>query len=340
MAVMFSAVSRRKMIKSCAVTVAAAMAGGLLVEKNARGELISPPPVSASPRRVLRFAHPTDIHVQPELRSAQGMAAAFRHMMALEDPPRMILVGGDLPLDVNVTPFFRSAQLWSLYRKTLEDNVPPSVPIHHAIGNHDIWGLDKQACRATGTEAFFGKKWFLDEFGYSSTYYSFNMAGWHFIVLDSIVPDGTGRSEAGFSCRIAGDQLDWLKSDLSSTPPAMPVVVVSHVPIISAATFFERRRTMEPDIVIGHRRMHSDYETLNSIFLEHRNVKLCLSGHLHLLDRTEYDGVTYICDGAVCGDFWKGPTLQTPEGYGLIDLFDDGSFNHRYMTYGWRASGA
>jgi 3',5'-cyclic AMP phosphodiesterase CpdA len=149
-----------------------------------------------------------------------------------------------------------------------------------------------------------------------------------------------GMGETGFTCRIGGDQLDWLKSDLSSTPTAMPVVVVSHAPIISVATLFERHRSLEPDIVIGHRRMHTDFDALNSIFLEHRNVKLCLSGHLHLLDRTEYDGVTHICDGAVCGNIWKGPRLQTPEGYGLIDLFDDGSFAHRYMTYGWRAPAA
>jgi 3',5'-cyclic-AMP phosphodiesterase len=340
MSVMFGTVSRRKMMKGGAVTIAAAVAGGLLVDKGVRGEMTSPPLDSASPRRVLRFAHPTDIHVQPELRGAEGMTAAFRHMMGLEDPPRMILVGGDLPMDVNATPFTGSAMLWSLYRKILADNVSASVPIHHAIGNHDIWGLDRRASGAAGNEAFFGKKWFLDEFGYSSTYYSFDMAGWHFIVLDSIDVDGSGRGERGFSCRIVGDQLDWLKSDLSSTPQNMPVVVVTHAPIISVAAFFERGRPMEPEIVIGHRRMHGDCETLNSIFLEHRNVKLCLSGHLHLLDRTEYDGVTHICDGAVCGDLWKGPRLQTPEGYGLIDLFDDGSFTHRYVTYGWRATGA
>ncbi len=340
MADMLRSVSRRKMMKSFAVTVASAVAGGLLVDKGARGEVISPPPVSASPRRVLRFAHPTDIHVQPELQGAEGMAAAFKHMMALEDPPRMILVGGDLPMDINASPYPRSSMLWSLYKTILADNVPASVPIYHAIGNHDIWGLDKQACQTAGNEPFFGKKWFLDEFGYSSTYFSFNMAGWHFIVLDSIVVDRTARNDAGFSCRIVGDQLDWLKSDLSSTPPTTPVVVVTHAPIVSVAAFFERPWDQERDIVIRHQRMHRDYEMLNAMFLEHRNVKLCLSGHIHLLNRTEYDGVTYISDGAVCGDIWKGPRLQTPEGYGLIDLFDDGSFGHQYMTYGWRASRA
>jgi hypothetical protein len=60
------------MIKSCAVTVATAVAGGWLVDLDARGQEISSAGQSPSPRRVLRFAHPTDIHVQPELQGAQA----------------------------------------------------------------------------------------------------------------------------------------------------------------------------------------------------------------------------------------------------------------------------
>jgi 3',5'-cyclic-AMP phosphodiesterase len=331
--------SRRTLIKSCAATAVTALAAGLLLDNNAlQGERSARAGFQASsPRRVLRFAHPTDIHVQPELDGAAGMAAAFRHMMDLSDPPQMILVGGDLPMDVNATPFAGSESLWSLYKNTLAENVPATVPVHHAIGNHDIWGLDRRACRTSGREALFGKQWFLDEFGYTSTYYSFDMAGWHFIVLDSIDPD---TSKKDFDCRLGTKQTQWLTSDLAATPAGMPVVVVSHVPIVSVTTFFERPRETDRDIRIEHRRMHSDYQAINEIFLRRPNVKLCLSGHTHLVDRTEYDGVTYICDGAVCGNFWKGPWLQTREGYGLIDLYEDGSFSHRYVEYGWKAQPA
>ena len=75
-------------------------------------------------------------------------------------------------------------------------------------------------------------------------------------------------------------------------------------------------------------------------------VKLCLSGHVHLNDRVEMgvpgapaDGakVTYICDGAVCGSWWDGRKAQCDEGYGVVDLYDDGTFEHRYVAYGWKA---
>jgi Icc protein len=89
--------SRRSVLKTSAVTLAAA-AGGSLVNPFARGQQ-TPDLFAVGPKRVLRFAHPTDIHVQPELHGDRGMAAAFKHMFALKDPPEMILTGGDLPMD-------------------------------------------------------------------------------------------------------------------------------------------------------------------------------------------------------------------------------------------------
>jgi hypothetical protein len=314
--------------------VAAVVAGGVLGTTDARGAEPVEPAAPISARRALRFAHPTDIHVQPELHGGEGMAAAFRHMMSLKDPPQMILTGGDLPMDIAATEQPRSAMLWKLFKKVLANEVPSSLPIHHAIGNHDIWGRDKDACNATGKEPFFGKRWFLDEFGYAKTYYSYDMAGWHFIVLDSFDFDKSGSE---YTSRIVGEQLDWLKADLRATAPTTPIVLLTHVPIISAANFFDHKTEIDTDITVLRTRMHVDYRELDKLFGRYPNVKLCLSGHLHLLDRVEYNGVTHICDGAVCGDKWKGPRQRTPEGYGLIDLYADGTFSHQYVSYGWHA---
>jgi hypothetical protein len=82
--------------------------------------------------------------------------------------------------------------------------------------------------------------------------------------------------------------------------------------------------------------MHIDARRIKDFFLKHPNVKLCLSGHVHLWDRLEYNNVTYVCNGAVCGGWWKGSYQETPEGYGLVDLYDDGSFNAEYVRFGWK----
>jgi 3',5'-cyclic-AMP phosphodiesterase len=58
------------------------------------------------------------------------------------------------------------------------------------------------------------------------------------------------------------------------------------------------------DWVIPGAWVHIDARRIVELFHQHKNVKLCLSGHIHLFDRVLYNGVTYICDGAVCGRWW------------------------------------
>ena len=87
------------------------------------------------------------------------------------------------------------------------------------------------------------------------------------------------------------------------------------------------------DWVVPRAWMHIDSNRLNTLFNQHQNIKICLSGHIHLYDRVLYNGVTYICDGAVCGNWWDGDYHQTPPGYGIIDLYEDGSFGDQYVEY-------
>jgi 3',5'-cyclic AMP phosphodiesterase CpdA len=258
--------------------------------------------------------------------------------MSLADPPTLIITGGDLPMDTASTPFDKSKEQWSLYNRVLRDEVPSNVKIHHTLGNHDIFGRRKTLSKATGNEPHYGKRWFLDNFEYKSTYRDFDAAGWKFIILDSIhlLPNGED-----FVGRISGEQLDWLKQTLAATPKTTPVVIISHVPIMSVANYFDKDeepwQTDWEDIKFPASRMHVDCRDLDALLRSHGNVKLALSGHLHLLDRCTYNGITYICDGAVSGAKWKGAKRETAEGYGLIDLFSDGTFEHTYQTYGWKA---
>jgi hypothetical protein len=39
----------------------------------------------------------------------------------------------------------------------------------------------------------------------------------------------------------------------------------------------------------------------------------------------------------VSASWWKGNHQKVDEGYGVVDLFDDGSFEHAYVPYGWDA---
>ena len=68
------------------------------------------------------------------------------------------------------------------------------------------------------------------------------------------------------------------------------------------------------------------------------NVRLALSGHMHMLDRIDYRGVTFISEGAVSGAWWKGAHKGFAEGFGIVDCTPTGSFQHSYHPYGWKPS--
>ena len=72
---------------------------------------------------------------------------------------------------------------------------------------------------------------------------------------------------------------------------------------------------------------------IKTLFRQHPNVKLCLSGHVHLADEVTYLGVRYLCNGAVSGGWWKGPYQEFGPAYAVVDLFEDGSFDHHLEYY-------
>jgi 3',5'-cyclic AMP phosphodiesterase CpdA len=279
-------------------------------------------------KRSLRFAHLTDVHVEPELGANEGMASCLKHVQSHADKPEMILFGGDCVFDSMASDQARTKLQWELWQKVLKDNC--SLPVEAGIGNHDVFGWTKSKARTTGQETLYGKAWAMQMLGLSKPYHSFDPAGWHFIVLDSIYPDGDH-----YKGQLDEDQFQWLSDDLGKT--RSPVLIMSHIPIFSVTPMAPPPASVNGVITVTAGSMHGDFQRIKNLFKQHANVKLCLSGHTHLIDRVQYNSVTYLCDGAVSGDWWRGNHLgECDNGYGLIDLYDDGTFDHSYQTYGWK----
>ena len=119
-----------------------------------------------------------------------------------------------------------------------------------------------------------------------------------------------------------------------------PVCVISHIPLVCVCVLFflyGRGKDAGQNWTVPDNLLHHNSTTLVKLLVTN-NVKLCISGHIHLLDRVEYDGVHFVCDGAVSGNWWKGPFLETPEGFGVFDLYADGTFDHQYVATGWKAT--
>ena len=347
-------ISRRGVLRT-GLGAGVGVAGTALLGRRALARQDAPAaPVQAKPRkRKVRIAHITDTHVEPELRAPEGLAACLTHIREAKyaealagagasggggDKVDLILHGGDAIFDAIDVGEARVKEQWELYHKVLADNW--SGQIRHAAGNHDCWGLNTKVSGTTGEEELWGKRWAIEalkipaaantdtkKFG---AYYSFDLNGWHIVVLDSVQVE-----PGGYFGGIDDAQFDWLKGDLLLNK-MYPTLLMSHVSLFTA-TVIDRGLNDKRERVVHPALMCIDFARLKKLFLENPQVKLALSGHMHLKDRVDYCGVSYFCNGAVCGNWWKGMHRECGEGYAIVDLFDDGTFENKYVGYGWKA---
>jgi Icc protein len=274
-----------------------------------------------------RIAHLTDMHVQPERRAGEGYIAALASLETLSPRPDLIITGGDHVMDSTESTLDRARQQWDVYARAI---AAAKIPVKSVLGNHDIfgWGVKEIGPSTVG----YGRALALDKLAMEKPYYSFDAGRWHVVMLDSMT-----RREFSYLGHLGPEQTEWLRADLK-TSAGKHAIVFSHIPILSVCVFFDGgpKRLRATEWNVPDSWMHHDAHGIVDILDEH-DVKLAVSGHIHLVDRCEYRGVTFICDGAVSGNWWKGQLQQFPEGYGVIDLYPDGRFEHQYVTYGWKA---
>jgi len=290
----------------------------------------APAAMSAPAKRALRIAHLTDIHVMPMGDAPQGMRNAIRHALAQSDPPDIIVNSGDCIMDsLEVTKDMAEAQ-WDTFNTIIKEEC--KLPIYHCIGNHDVWGWgaptpDKQS------DPLYGKGMALKQLGLSERYYSFDLSGWHIIVLDSTYQAEEG-SQHSYIGKLDDVQFSWLENEVQTVEANTPICIVSHIPILCACEFFDGDNEASGNWVVPAAWMHIDARRCRQLFLQHPNIRLCLSGHSHQHETLQYLGVQYFTNGAVCGNWWRGAYLDFPPAYVLVDLYEDGSAQGAFVPYG------
>lgn len=322
------ATSRRSILGVGLAAGAAAILPGTLSPR-AHASQVTPPSAAAARRRSLRIVHMTDTHIQPEKGADKGVAACLSHIGSLPDKPDFIITGGDLIMEGFAVDEARVRLQWEVFTKTFAS---APVPVFHTLGNHDIWGWNKGKSKTTGKERGWGKALATETLGLARPYNSFVRGDWRIITLDSVHVDPNDAN--GYLGKLDEAQLDWFTSELSAPTPAKHTLVVSHIPILTVTSILggPRENTTVREVSGGI--MHVDSPQLRTL-MEKSNVRACLSGHTHRIDEVKHRGITYLCNGAVSGSWWNGPNAEAIEGYALLDLYDDGTVERTYTTYGW-----
>jgi 3',5'-cyclic AMP phosphodiesterase CpdA len=272
----------------------------------------------------IRVAHLTDIHIKPGKDIEASVAKAMHHAQILVPEIDFIINGGDSIMDSLEADKDKTQIQWDLFTSILKKEI--SLPVYHCIGNHDIWGWFIKENKPEN-ERQYGKVWVVETLQMKSRYYSFSKDKWHFIVLDSTQLNPAG----GYIGKIDEEQLAWLQTELASVPKEKFICIVSHIPILSicAGLFFDKTET-NGDLKIQRNLMHSDFFALKKIFNNYPNIKVCISGHIHLQDELNYLGIKYYCNGAVSGNWWKGSFQEFAPAYAMLEFYDDGT-SKRYM---------
>ncbi|MCF8337784.1 MAG: metallophosphoesterase [Bacteroidales bacterium] len=274
--------------------------------------------------RSLRIIQLTDIHLQPENQAPEGLRKTFAHIRQNYPNADLIINTGDVIMDALEEDRQRVQKQWDLWHEISSKET--GLPIENCIGNHDIWGGGEL------TAPDYGKAWAMKALGLSHRYRSFDRGNWHFIVLDSTQIDNSGQ---WYTAYLDQEQMNWLVEDLENTSRDKSILVMSHIPILTSTVFF----TGDSDSAnsgswhFPKSWMHGDARRISELFENYQNVKIAVSGHMHMVDRVDFKGVSYLCNGAVSGNWWKGAHYGFQPGYAVIDLFEDGSFENTYVAY-------
>nr|WP_319570466.1 metallophosphoesterase [uncultured Draconibacterium sp.] len=261
------------------------------------------------------FAFLTDIHLKPEMNAPKGFQMAIDKVNELD--PDFVLTGGDLVYDAMRGNQARCDTLFSLYK---EMSAGFNMPVYNCLGNHDLFAIYAESPESSDHPDY---KYGMFERYLGKTYYSFDHKGWHFVVLNSLDVTENKRYQGVFS----EEELTWLKADLAKVDLQTPVVVTSHLPIITTRAQIKGSE--------GRGNVSNSLEVFN--LLEPFEKVLFLQGHIHW---KEYgvvnDKFHFLTGGSIAGNGWKGRRHNTKEGFVLITV-KGRDFSWEYIDHGWEA---
>ncbi len=168
-------------------------------------------------------------------------------------------------------------------------------PKYHVLGNHDMDISSKQEI--------------MDFLDMENNYYSFDLKGFHFTVLDpnflidsnAYIPYEKGNYFAHGSTRgnLPPEQLEWLKNDLKNS--SHPVILFSHQPLSSTDS---TKNVYQVRAILEKANEEAGF----------KKVIACFNGHTHTNDCKEINGIQYVQFNSMSYK-WLGDKYACPERY-------------------------
>jgi 3',5'-cyclic-AMP phosphodiesterase len=281
--------------------------------------LAAPAPAQepAAPLKIVFF---TDVHARAEWDTPEALRMAAEAINAQQAD--VVICGGDMITEGYESSAETVAHRWEVYR-AFHDAIRPA-PMS-VVGNHDLVGVEPADGSPPTSDPRAEVRARMDM---PQTYRSFDHGGVHFILLDSMEITQDDLKYRGF---IGPEQMAWLRADLAQVSADTPIVVATHLPLLTG--FYQATGGIQTPVP-ANRGVVNNREVL-ATFDQHRLVAV-LQGHLHVNELLRWKDTTFITGGAICGQWWRGPRLGTSEGFGVLTLHPD-RVEWEYLTYGWDA---
>lgn len=244
------------------------------------------------------FIFMTDIHLQPKhkypnIPQTIDFSPHKAFSVAIDTANKLgaafAIMGGDQVYDV------MRGQVWadSLFQDYKNAVASLNMPVYHTIGNHELYGIYKEDGAIKDHPDY---KYGMFERYFGKTYYSFDYQNWHFIILNSL--DVEDNRYIGV---ISEEQINWLRQHLSEIDPKTPIVVSTHLPLISVMRQIHSTNTLDNKWI-------NNRDELLDLFSGH-NLKLVLQGHIHMMEDIyiHQSDIHFITGGSIAGrPTWQG----------------------------------
>lgn len=272
------------------------------------------------------FIHASDPHLSPE---TLPRMRRLREIVG-EQRPAFVIITGDLIRDALRVS---EDEATGLYELLLQELAEFSVPVWNALGNHEIFGIERHHSLVSPEHPMYGKTMYRHYLG--PNYYSFDFGGIRFIGLDTVDYD-----DLWYYGHVDQVQMNWLEADLESMTPGTPVVTFGHIPLLSSGENLYGYQEDGPaptlltvDGETGFR--HSVRNTAAVLTrLRHHDYTLALSGHFHMREKLFYESsgvqTRFYMSPAVRNDTLDQAGLDLISGVVLYKVdngkIDDGTF--------------